>query len=157
MKHLPVNLKASERICNFIRKHEAFRAKAYKDQAGHWTIGYGHLILKSEKHLLTASLTVAEAEAIFQQDIAKAEAGMKKLFHAPMTQNQYDALLSLMFNTGVTNLKGSGLVTKVNSQASADFIGRSFLAWNKTRIDGQLQVSNGLDKRRKAEWAIFLS
>ena len=55
-----------------IKKNEGFSLKPYKDQLGYLTIGYGHLILPNETHLLKNKTCKAQLNSIFNQDFERA-------------------------------------------------------------------------------------
>lgn len=158
MKKLPSQLTTSERGVQFIKKWEAYRAKMYYCPAGKPTIGYGHVIRKNERHLMTATLSPAQALELLRKDIAIAEAGVRKLYKVALTQGQFDALVDLVFNVG-TAIAGFGIVTKVNAGKSLASIKTSYMGWinvrnPKTKV---LEPSNGLINRRTQGWAIFVS
>jgi lysozyme len=71
-----------------------------------------------------------------------------------VTQNQFDALVSLTYNIGVGAIGGSTLIKKLNAK---DYKGAAeqFLVWNKGRVNGVLQVIPGLTNRRIKEKAYF--
>lgn len=87
---------------------ESKRYKAYDDGAGYMTIGVGHAIFdKNEKFenklLLTSTLTDEEVEKLLMQDLSsrvKADQQIKDKITHLLTQNQYDALVLFIFNTG---------------------------------------------------------
>ena len=54
-----------QKLKNRIKKHEGFSPTPYKDQLGYLTIGFGHLILNSEKHLIKKKTKKEELEKIF--------------------------------------------------------------------------------------------
>lgn len=134
-----------------IKEHEGLRLKAYLCQAGIPTIGYGHT--KGVK--LGDTTTAEQAEAWLKEDVSDSENGVNSLVKITITQNQFDALVSFVFNLGSGAFGSSTLLKKLNSgdySAAAD----QFLVWNKVRVNGKLQISNGLKRRRKAERELFL-
>lgn len=133
-----------------IKSFEGLSLNKYQDIVGKWTIGYGHLILPDE--VFNVALTEAQAEALLRRDLAVSEKGVNQYVIPPLTQNQFDALVSFTFNLGVGNLKNSTLLRVLNAQQyqnAAD----EFLRWDKA---GGKQVA-GLTRRRTAERALFLS
>ncbi|EMN1931792.1 lysozyme [Burkholderia ambifaria] len=133
-----------------IKQFEGLRLARYLDAVGKPTIGYGHLILPNER--FTHPLTPAEAEALLRRDLRGAELNLRKLLHVPVTQQQFDALMSFVFNLGAGRLRSSTLLRYLNAGArtrAAD----QFLVWNKA---GGKPLA-GLTKRRQAERALFLS
>lgn len=140
-----------------IKQHEGLRLEAYLDPVGIWTIGYGHTTAAGEPKVTQfMKITEAGATAILRSDLAKFERAVTSLVHVPLTQGQFDALVSFTFNVGPGNLSKSTLLRKLNRgdyQGAAD----QFSVWNKGRVRGQLVVLPGLAKRRAAERALFLS
>src|SRR5690349_12482420 len=94
-----------------IHGSEACRLKRYRDTAGLWTIGWGHLIKKGETYV---TITRQEADAIFRRDLAGTEAAVRAAVKVPVGQNQFDALVSLAFNIGDGAFARSTLVRKLN-------------------------------------------
>lgn len=93
--------------------------------------------------------TVAEAEAGLRRELAKHEAIVTRLVTVPLTQHQFDALVSFSYNVG--KLGGSTLLKKLNAGDTAG-AGDQFMAW--TKAGGHEQP--GLVRRRSAERALFL-
>jgi lysozyme len=135
-----------------IKEHEGLRLKAYKDSVGVWTIGYGDTGPDVVEGLI---ITKEEVEERLRKRLREFEGYVLKYVRVGMTQNQFDALVSLVYNIGPTNFKDSTLLKKLNAgdyQGAAD----QFLVWNKGRVDGKLVVINGLTNRRKSERELFL-
>jgi lysozyme len=134
---------------SLIKKHEGLRLEAYLPTPNDvWTIGYGHThtTKKGQK------ITEAQAEELLRRDIAWAEEAVNKLVVVPLTQNQFDALVSFVFNVGVGAFSKSTLLRLLNAK---DYEGAAnqFLRWNKQKG----KVLNGLTKRREEERKLFLS
>lgn len=131
---------------DLIKKFEGCRLTAYKCPSGVYTIGYGHTsgVEKGQK------ITQKQAEAYLREDVAKFENGVNKYVSVPLTQNQFDALVSFSFNCGLTAFKNSTLRKKLNAK---DYTGASkeLLRWNKA---GGV-VLDGLKRRRNAEKDLF--
>ena len=112
------------------------------------TIGYGHT--KTAK--MGMKITGAGAEALLKQDLAWVEAVVNKEVTVPLTQTQYDALCSFVYNLGGTNFKRSTLLKKLNNKAYSE-AADELLRWDKQGS----KVLRGLTRRREAEKALFLS
>lgn len=137
-----------------IKDHEALRLTAYKPTPNDvWTIGWGHT--KTAKQGMV--ITKEKAEELLKGDVRWVEEALKKHVKVPLNQNQFDSLSSLVFNIGETNFSGSTLLKRLNQ---SDYLGAAdqFLVWNKQRNKktGQLEVLNGLVKRRAQERELFL-
>ncbi|KWK91792.1 muraminidase [Burkholderia ubonensis] len=133
-----------------IKHFEGLRLARYLDAVGKPTIGYGHLILPHER--FTHPLTPAEADALLRQDLRSAELSLRKLLRVPVTQQQFDALMSFVLNLGSGRLRSSTLLRYLNAGAPARAADQ-FLVWNKA---GGRPLA-GLTRRRQAERALFLS
>jgi lysozyme len=131
-----------------LHSSEACVLTRYKDTAGLWTIGWGHLIKPGESYV---KITKQEANAIFLRDLIAFENAVVDGVKVPIGQNQYDALVSIAFNIGVGAFLRSTLLKKLNR---GDYLGAAdqFLVWNKS--GGKL--TKGLENRRKRERALFL-
>ena len=133
---------------NLIKKFEGLELSKYKDAVGLWTIGYGHLIRPEET--FDRRLTEEEAESLLRKDLQEAEKGIKRLVSVPLTENQFDALVSFVFNVGIGRLASSTLLRKLNAN---DYAGAAseLLKWNKA--GGKELI--GLTRRRQAEQKLF--
>ena len=125
---------------------EGCRLSAYRDSVGVPTIGIGHTGRAGPPPVaLGMTISRSEAEAIFAADLAPFEAVVCGVT-APLTQNQFDALVSLAFNIGVRGFAGSTVVHKLDADdhtGAAD----AFLMWVHPPE---------LASRRRAERAQFL-
>ena len=85
-----------------IKLNEGFSLKAYKDQLGYLTIGYGHLILSDEKILLKKNIHKKELEEIFEKDFEKALSDFNKTLK-PITSNKKEAdlIIEMIFQLGI--------------------------------------------------------
>jgi lysozyme len=142
-------LTISEDGLNFIKAFEDFSAKPYLCPAGVLTIGYGHAILPGEKF---TAITEEEAVELLKKDCAKFISAINKLVKAELNRNQFDALVSFVFNIGQNAFANSTLLKLLNK---GDYIGAAnqFPRWNK--IKGV--PSNGLTTRRQLEKCLFLT
>lgn len=133
-----------------IKQFEGYRAYPYQDAAGLWTIGYGHLIKDSES--FPHDLDINEATALLYQDAQIAVDAVNDLVSVSLTQNQFNALVSLVYNIGRGAFASSTLLRKLNA---GDYQGafNEFPRWNKAGG----QVIAGLTNRRAAEARIFIA
>jgi lysozyme len=111
-------------------------------------IGYGHVIQTGED--FSGGITQEQAQAIFDADLSIAAAAVSRLTMAPLSQGQYDALVSLVFNIGQGNFARSTLLQLVNAR---DYAGAAaqFGRWNQAGG----QIIPGLTARRAQEAQIF--
>lgn len=133
---------------NLIKEFEGCKLKAYKCPAGIWTIGYGHTGPDVKENLV---ITNYQAGALLVGDLQKFENAIKLLVRVPLSQNQFDALVSFVYNVGPKAFQDSTLLKKLNA---GDYLGAAeeFLRWDK--VNGKPLA--GLTKRRKAERELFL-
>lgn len=132
-----------------LQQYESCRLAAYQDTGGVWTIGWGHIGPDVHPGLVW---TQEQADAAFVRDTNWAQAAVRCDVAVPLTQNQFDALVSLVFNIGAGNFARSTLLRLLNQgnyRGAAD----QFLRWN---MDNG-HVVPGLENRRAAERRMFLS
>ena len=129
-----------------IRHFEGCCLDAYLCPAGVWTIGYGHTADVKEGD----SIDQEAAEAFLIEDLEKFEQAVTRLVEVPLTQQQFDALVSWTFNLGAGNLAESTLLRKLNNYQYAE-VPEQMMRW--VRAGGQ--VLEGLVRRRAAEAALF--
>ena len=139
---------ASIKAYNLIKMFEGLRLEAYHCPGGVLTIGYGHTKGVRPRMKITAD----EAEAFLKSDIAVIESQLPTL-HLNLTQNQYDALVSFIFNVGLSNFKQSTLLTKIRINPNDDSIMDEFLRW----VYAGGKVLLGLQRRRLAEMKLYFS
>jgi len=141
----------SSKGLDFIKKHEWLRLKPYKDQAGKETIGYGHKIRTGED--FSKDITKAQALRLLKGDVRVAVNAVNAGLDVPVARNQFDALVSLAFNAGPASVLFS------NEMMSAANLGwvheENFTQYDKITVNGKLQVSQALLRRREEEWAMF--
>lgn len=147
-------MKTSDAGIEFITQHEGVVYVPYKDQAGLPTVGVGHLLKPGDP--FNRPITRDEALQLLRADLSEAEAAVKRYVSVTLSQNQVDALVSLVFNIGAGNFQSSTLLRKLNA---GDFTGAAdqFLVWNKIALRGKKVVSSGLMRRRQSERELFLS
>ena len=129
-----------------IRHFEGCRFDAYLCPAGVWTIGYGHTADVKEGD----SIDQEAAEAFLIEDLETFEQAVTRLVEVPLTQQQFDALVSWTFNLGAGNLAESTLLRKLNNYQYAE-VPEQMMRWVKAGG----QVLDGLVRRRAAEAALF--
>lgn len=132
---------------NLIKSFEGCELSSYADPTGVLTIGYGHTGVDV---IAYEHITQARAEAILNQDLEKFVTGVSHLVSVPLNQNQFDSLVSLAFNIGLSAFKDSTLLQKLNQK---DYAGAAneFPRW--CHAGGR--ILDGLVLRRKAEQVLF--
>jgi len=131
---------------NFIREVEGLEHNAYQDEGGVWTIGYGHTRGVKEGD----SISTHKANTYLNTDLIAFEIQLQRLVRVELTQNQYTALLSFIYNIGGTQFAKSTLLKYVNEK-KFDLVPDELRKWN--RVNGE--VSLGLTRRREKEAILF--
>lgn len=139
-------MKTSSKGIEFIKRHEGFRARAYKCPAGVWTIGYGHTRGVNNGDVITKE----QGERFLIQDLQTAEREVNS-HGLIINQNQFDALVSFVFNVGVGNFSRSTLLRKLKVNTNDSTISYEFSRWK----NGGGKVLPGLVKRRKEESELY--
>ena len=133
---------------------EGKKLKAYQDQAGIWTIGYGSTFNIDENRKVKENDTITEATALrwLKSITANLQADIKALVKVPVTQNQLDSLTSLAYNIGPAAFKASTLLKMLNAGKPKIEVADQFLRWKFVK-----GVENkGLINRRGKERELFL-
>lgn len=140
-------MKTSETGIALIKHYEGLQLNPYICPAGKATIGYGHT---GPDVVFGITITEADADKLLREDLHFAERGVETYVRVPLTQGQFDALVSFTYNLGVGAMRDSTLLKKVNAM---DFEGAAaeFGKW----VHGGGRVLPGLIKRRAAEVALF--
>jgi GH24 family phage-related lysozyme (muramidase) len=142
------NMETSENGIELIKEFEGKRQVAYQDEAGVWTIGYGHT-----KDVYKGQLIIeSRADKMLAEDLKVYEGIVNEQVKVPLNQNQFDALVSWTFNLGEKNLKKSTMLKKLN-EGDFDSVPTEMKRWNI--VAGK--VSKGLINRREAEVSLFLA
>jgi lysozyme len=158
-------MKVSNKALEVIRHHEGVRTKPYQCPALLWTIGVGHVIDPNHARVPLAerkalpipdgwnrTITMGEVDDILKRDLANFERGVERYCPVPLTQGQFDALVSFSFNVGLGTLQRSTLRQKVlrrDMEGAAEELLKYTIGGGK--------VLKGLVNRRNDERAMFLS
>jgi lysozyme len=134
-------------LLEFIKHWEGCRLKAYTDQGGRVTIGWGH----TGGVQLGNEWSQEQADEQLSTDLGGVLEKVRSLVRVPTTDNQLAALTSFSYNLGPLNLARSGLLRYLNLRKYAN-AAEQFLLWNHIGM----YVSPGLTARREAERALFL-
>jgi lysozyme len=146
----------SPKAIALIKVSEGCKLRAYLCPANVPTIGYGHTKTVTKTDVARGkTITAAEAERLLKVDLAVYEAGVAKLVKVPLTDDQYGALVSFAYNLGVGALAGSTLLKRINAKAPMEEIRKSWLQWDKARVNGILKSLRGLTIRRQVEANLF--
>jgi len=140
-----------------LKRLEAFRDKAYQLK-GIWHVGYGFRDGFKGLHVdASTTMTLEQANALFDKSVDEMADTISSFVHVPLSQAQMDGLVLIGWNIGTGALSGSTVIKRLNT---GDVAGAAdaFLMWNKLRPSpgAPLEVSPGLDVRRKYERQVFL-
>jgi lysozyme len=158
-------MNVSAKALKVIKHHEGLRFNPYRCPAKLWTIGVGHVLYPEQGKLKiedrdayplrpedNRKFSVEEVDAILAADLQRFERGVEKFVPVPLTQGQFDALVSFSFNVGLGTLQRSTLRAKLNrgdKEGAAEELLKYCMAGGK--------ILKGLQNRRIDERAMFLS
>lgn len=143
-------MKLNKAGIDLIKSYEGCKLKAYPDPGSGrepWTIGYGATGPHIERGLVW---TQAQADARLAEDLLKFCSVLTPMIKHPLTDNQFSAVVSLVYNIGPGNFKKSEILRYLNI-GDISAAGAQFPLWNKASG----KVLNGLTRRRSAELKLF--
>lgn len=140
-------MKTSQEGLKFIKEVEGCKNEAYQDTGGVWTIGVGHTGPEVCK-----GLTADDNQTMLwlAEDVIEAEDAINRLVKVSLTQRQFDALASFVFNIGEKQFNSSTLLKKLNAGDYSGAAGQ-FKRW----VYDAGKIQPGLVKRRSGEEAMF--
>ena len=141
-------MKTSPKGIALIKEFEGLRLKAYKCPGGVWTIGYGHTAGVRPEMVITE----AQAEDFLREDLFSCENAVNNQ-KLSINQNQFDALVSLIYNIGIGNFHKSTLLRKARVNPNDNSIMDEFLKW----VYSKGRVLPGLQRRRLREMKLYFS
>jgi len=146
--------KTSERGIALIKKWESFFPRAYKDAVKVWTIGWGTITDESLGIFVKDGMVIDKAigEKWLRAELADKERAVFKMLRVPVTQRQFDTLMSFTYNVGTGNLKGSTLLKRLNAGAYSE-VPTQLMRWTRAqdRETKQWKTLRGLYNRRVDE------
>ncbi len=140
------NMNISQEGIALIKKFEGCELEAYKCAAGVWTIGYGSTKGVKEGDTIKQE----DADKLLTEEMSEYESYINDMVEADLKQNEFDALVSWVYNLGPSNLSSSTLLQRLNNK-DWDDIPNQIKRWNKA---GGV-VKQGLIRRREAEALLF--
>lgn len=126
--------------------------KSYKCPAGKWTLGFG----ETDGIKPGMTCTADQAWDLLLRDLTARTSEIQAMLTEPANDNELGAMTSLAYNVGLAAFKKS-TVLRLHNKGDRAGAARAFAMWNKARVDGELQVLNGLTARRAAEAALYLT
>ncbi len=145
-------MQISQNGINKLKGEEGEKLIGYKDSRGIPTVGVGHTGVVDGKPVYVGMvITKDKSSDLLRSDLAWVEKSIATNVKVPLTQNQYDALCSLIFNIGPTAFANSTVLKRLNA---GDYKGAAdaFLMWKKAGNDLEILLP-----RRQREMALFLS
>ena len=139
-------METSSEGISLIQKFEGCELEAYQCSAGVWTIGYGH----TKDVIKGMTITKEEAEQMLVDELHEYENYINEYVTVALSQNQFDALVSWVYNLGPANLKVSTML-KVLNKGQYEEVPAQMKRWNKAGG----KVLEGLIRRREAEACLF--
>ncbi len=95
-----ISMNMSDRGIAFLSGLEGREVRAYQDSKGLWTIGVGHLIKSNEQHLMSATLTDKQINDLFRADLKRFVDAANEAINVPLSQHEFDAVISVLYNIG---------------------------------------------------------
>lgn len=141
------NMQISPNGFSLVEEFEGLSLVPYICPASKKSIGYGHVIRDGESF---TQITKEQAETLLRIDMKWVEKTLNNTISADLTQNEIDALASLIYNIGGTAFRNSTLLKLLNQDNFAD-AADEFLKWCHIGKE----ISQGLLNRREAEKALF--
>jgi lysozyme len=146
-------VKTSQQGLDLIKRYETFVSHPYMPTPNDVpTIGYGTTVYPNGKRVSMNDAAISEAKAVeyLAHDVEECERDVAQAVRVPLSQGQFDALVSFIYNIGEPNFDSSTMVKLLNA---GDYEGAAnqFPRWNKQKG----RVLNGLTRRRAEEQALF--
>lgn len=150
---------ASKNFFDKLIEYEGMKTKAYLDSADIPTIGIGTIVYPDgEKVRMGDTCTYDEALEYCRFELKRFEVDLNKLIKGVvLTQNQYDAMLLLMYNIGSAGFSSSTVLKRIKANPQDSTIKEAWLRWNKAKVDGVLKPVQGLTNRRLKEYILYIS
>lgn len=144
-------LTLSETGLKLIKAYEGFRPVDRILVNGQRVVGYGHRLFSDAPMKVSKS----EAETLLKSDLEAYQDMVNENVHAPLTQGQFDALVSFAYNIGPKAFLESDTLRAFNNGRPLD-AANGLDVWRKSTINGKTYVVDALMRRRTAEKALFL-
>lgn len=146
-------LRTSARGLELIKGFEGFRPRASRLPDGRWIVGYGHTrtaraglaVNPQDAELVLAHSDLPQIEQLIQDEVL-----------APLSQNEFDALVSFAWNIGAGAFQSSSVLSSLNEGDRLAAASDMWL-WRKGRVGGEVKIIDALVRRRAAEISLFLT
>lgn len=151
MSNIKYNLDIIKRFEGF--SYLSYFATPHEKEKGICTIGYGSTHINGNPVKMGQQITKEDASVCLENELYRIYGLIKNDIKVDLNNNQANAILSFVYNVGVSAFKKSTLLKKINSKCSQDEICNEFMRWDKQ--DGK--VLPGLSNRRSAEASLYFS
>ena len=149
-------MKPSKNFFSLIVTFEGLRTRAYLDSIGLPTIGIGTTIYPDGKHVRIGDrCTESQAYEYLEHDLLSRVRFLNSILPFPVNQNQFDAMLSLIYNIGVGAFKSSTAYKRIIADQFNPNIREAWMRWNKATVKGVLKEIPGLTTRRRKECDLY--
>lgn len=141
-----INMKTSKAGADLIKQYEGLNLTPYICPAGKLTVGYGHT------NSVSGTISELEAEELLQKDLEQIEKQLEQRLTVKVNENQFSALVSFVYNLGITRFDNSTLKKLIN-QGKFKEAANEFPKW----VHAGGKKLKGLEARREAEKKLFLT
>jgi lysozyme len=144
---------ASKNCINLIKLFEGYKAKSYLCPASVVTIGWGSTMYTDGRKIkMGDTINEQQAEQMLMWELKNKSNALHGL---NLNQNQFDSLLSFVYNLGIGAFAKSTLRKKILTNPNDPTIKDEFMRWNKARVGGELMELKGLTRRRTCEAELY--
>ena len=143
-------MKLGQQGLDLIKGFEGFRPAPYRDPVGVWTVGYGSTAGVGPN---TPRMTEKQAEDRLRREVDATYGAAVNDLGLPLTQQQFDALTSFVYNVGVGGIGPDTGVGRALRRHDWNTAANELLRWDKAGG----RALPGLTRRRRAERDLFLS
>lgn len=149
-------MKTSPNGLRRLEQEEGRVLHVYLDSCKIPTVGVGHVVRPSDGLKLGDTINEDRCESLLAGDVGAEENAVNGALTVRVTQNQFDALISLAFNIGGGAIVHSTVIADLNAGNLGDEK-RAFELWDKDTKNGKLVVDEELLARRDREFALFMT
>jgi lysozyme len=150
-------MKPSKSFYNLITLLEGLRTRAYQDSKGIWTIGIGTILYPNKIKVKQGDVcTEKQAYEYLEHEVSKIVGTINGLLNGvTLNQNQFDAIVSLVYNIGTGGFASSNVLKLIRKNPNDPNIKEEWLGWCKVTINGKKEPNKGLLNRRKKEYQMY--
>ena len=154
-------MEISEKGIKFLKDCEGFKESPYQCSAKAWTIGYGSTYYLDGTKVRKTDPIISEhdADLLMRHTLGNYQDAINSLLIVNLTQNQYDAIISFVYNIGLGAFKESTILKRINANPKDERIRAEFLRWNKEKDPktSKWKEDEGLTNRRKKETDLYFN